>query len=132
MCLRPGLRIAMVGSTGIVVVGLSALYLWDFTRLAFDSAQLRAQIIGKEVRDYVSERVSEAVIERGLHPSTSLEFRDMAVEIIRGDPRIAKKLLESSLKDKAVLNITILAQGTVLAASNPASTSVGEGHTYDF
>jgi PAS domain S-box-containing protein len=132
MSLRTRLRIAIVALAAIVVVGLSALYLWDFTRLAFDSAQLRAQIIGKEVRDYVSERVSEAVIERGLHPSTSLEFRDMAVEIIRDDPRIAKKLLESSLKDKAVLNIKILAQGMALAAANPASVSVGEGHTYDF
>src|SRR5258708_1029496 len=132
MSVRTRLRIAIVALTAIVVVGLSALYLWDFTRLAFDSAQSRAQIIGKEVRDYVSERVNEVVIERDLRPATSLEFRDIAVGIIRDDPRIARKLLNSSLRDKAVLSIKILAQGTALAASNPASTSVGEGSTYDF
>ena len=133
MSLRTRLRIAIVALAAIVVVGLTALYLWDFTRLAFDGAQLRAQIIGKDVRDYVSERVGETVRERGLRPATSDEFRDIASGVIRDDPRIAKKLLESSLKDKAVLSIEILAQGTGLAASNPASAGAGgESPTYDF
>jgi hypothetical protein len=132
MSVRTRLRIAIVALAAIVVVGLTALYLWDFTRLAFDGAQLRAQIIGKDVRDYVSERVGETVRERGLRPATSDEFRDIASGVIRDDPRIAKKLLESSLKDKAVLSIEILAQGTGLAASNPASAGAGEGPTYDF
>jgi PAS domain S-box-containing protein len=132
MSLRTRLRIAIVALAAIVVVGLSALYLWDFTRLAFDGAELRAQIIGKDVRDYVTERVNEIVHEGDVHPATSGEFRDIAAGIIRDDPRIAKMLLESSLKDKAVLSIKVLAQKTALAASNPASTGAGQGPTYDF
>jgi PAS domain S-box-containing protein len=132
MSLRTRLRIAIVALAAIVVVGLSALYLWDFTRLAFDGAELRAQIIGKDVRDYVTERVNEMVQEGDLHPATSGEFRDIAAGIIRDDPRIAKMLLDSSLKDKAVLSITVLAQKTMLAASNPASASAGESPTHDF
>jgi PAS domain S-box-containing protein len=132
MSLRTRLRIAIVALAVIVVVGLSTLYLWDFTRLAFDGAELRAQIIGKDVRDYVTERVNEIVHERDLHPVTSGEFRDIAAGIIRDDPRIANMLLDSSLKDKAVLSIKVLAQKTALAASNPASAGAGESPTYDF
>src|SRR5579872_222093 len=132
MSLRTRLRIAIVALTALAIVGLSGLYLWDFTRLAFDDAQTRAQIIGKDIRDYLFERVSEIVTERQLHPATSAEFRDIAIDIIRTDPRIAKKLLDSSLRDKAILNIRILAHGKALVGSNPALSSVAEGPTYDF
>ena len=127
MSLRTRLRIAIVALAAIVVVGISALYLWDFTRLAFDGAHARARIIAEEVRDKVTQRVNDVVTERILHAATSGEFRDLASGIIRDDPRIAKMLLESSFKDNAVLSVKVLAQKTTLAASNPAWQVTGVG-----
>jgi PAS domain S-box-containing protein len=131
MSLRTRLRIAIVALAAIVVVGLSALYLWDFTRQAFEGANARARIIAEEVRYYVTQRVNEAVTERNLHAATSDEFRGIANGIIRTDPLIAKKLGDS-LKHETVLNIKIEAEGNALIVANPVAAGTAEGPTYDF
>src|SRR5438034_456997 len=107
MSLRTRLRISIVALAAVVVVLLSLLYLYDFTRLAFDGAHARALLVGNEVRDYVSERVNEDITTRALHPATVDDFRDAATIIIQTDPRIANELRASRASYDAVLNIEI-------------------------
>ena len=65
---------------------VSLLYLYDFTRLAFEGAHSRALLVGDEVRDYVSERVNEDIGTRNLHPANLEEFRSAAEDIIEPTP----------------------------------------------
>lgn len=132
MSLRTRLRISIVALAAVVVVLLSLLYLYDFTRLAFEGAHSRALLVGDEVRDYVSERVSEDIATRNLHPATIEEFRDAAEDIIRTDPRIANKLLTSRASYDAVLNIEIVGPHGVLVAADPAPMAASKLPTYDF
>ncbi|MGA2596335.1 MAG: ATP-binding protein [Bryobacteraceae bacterium] len=120
MSLKTRLRISIVAFAAAVVIALSALYLYDFGTLAFEGAHARAIIVGDEVRDYVSERVAEDIGARALHPATVEEFRDAATDIVRSDPRIAKKLQESRASYDAVLNIEIVGKEGVLAAAESA------------
>src|SRR5271165_532555 len=117
MSLKTRLRISIVALAAMVVIALSALYLYDFGALVVEGAHARAVIVGDEVRDYVSERVAEDISARGLHPATIEQFRDAASDIVRTDPRIAKKLQESLASYDAVLNIEITGPQGVLAAA---------------
>ncbi len=121
MSLKTRLRISIVAFAAIVVIALSALYLYDFGTLAFEGAHARALLVGDEVRDYVSERVAEDIGARALHPANLQQFRDAATDIVKTDPRIARKLLESRASYDAVLNIEIVGPQGVMAAAEPAS-----------
>jgi len=132
MSLRTRIRISIVALAAIVVVLLSLLYLYDFTRLAFDGAHARALLVGNEVRDYVSERVHEDIVRRNLHPATAAEFRDDAADIIGTDPRIANQLRGSRASYEAVLNIEIVGSDGVLVAADPTPIAASKLPTYDF
>jgi PAS domain S-box-containing protein len=132
MSLRTRLRISIVALAAVVVIALSVLYLYDFTRLAFHDAQQRALLVGNEVRNYVSERVNEDIGLRHLQPRTPDEFRDAAADIIRTDPRIARRLRESRASYDAVLNVVIIGAHGPLVAADPGATSEAGYPVYDF
>lgn len=132
MSLRTRIRVSIVALAAVVVILLSLLYLYDFTRLAFDGAHARALLVANEVRDYVSERVHEDIVRRNLHPATAEEFRDAATDIIRTDPRIANQLRGSRASYDAVLNIEIAGPLGVLVAADPAPVAASRLPTYDF
>ena len=132
MSLRTRLRISIVALAAIIVIGLSGLYLYDFTRLAFEGARSRALIVGDEVRDYVAERVSEDLNARNMHPANIDQFQAAASDIIRSEPRITNKLIASVASYDAVLNIEIVGNEQVLAAADPSSIGAREFTAYDF
>jgi PAS domain S-box-containing protein len=132
MSLRTRLRISIVALAAIVVIGLSGLYLYDFTRLAFEGAHSRALIVEDEVRDYVAERVSEDLSARNMHPANIDQFQAAASDIIRTDPRITNKLVQSMASYDAVLNIEMVGNEHVLAAADPSSVGAREFAAYDF
>lgn len=132
MSLRTRLRISIVALAAIVVIGLSGLYLYDFTRLAFEGAHSRALIVGDEVGDYVAERVGEDLNARNMHPANIDQFQAAASDIIRTDPRITNKLVQSLATYGAVLNIEIVGKEHVLAAADASSVGAREFAAYDF
>ncbi len=117
MSLRTRLRIAIVALAAIVVIAISGLYLYDFTRLAFEAAHSRAHVVAEEVQDYVVERVNEVMAARNQQPSSQQEFQRLATEIIRTDPLIASKLRRSVADANVILDIEVTdSGGYVLAA----------------
>lgn len=132
MSLKTRLRVSIVALAALVVVALSAVALYDFTRLAFHDAQQRADQVGDDVRAYVSERVNDEIALRGLHPGSAEEFRRAADEIIRTDPRISRMLRESRADYQAVLDIAILNQDGVLVQAAPEAASAHGYPVYDF
>lgn len=126
------MRISIVALAAVIVVFLSLLYLYDFTRLAFESAHERAHLLANEVKDYVSERIYEEILLRHLHPATIEDFHNAATDIIRTDPHIVGKLRASRASYDAVLNIAITGHKGVLVAADPSPASASSLPTYDF
>jgi len=132
MSLKTRLRASIVALAALVVVALSAVALYDFTRLAFHDAQQRADQVGDDVRSYFSERVNDEIALRGLHPASAEEFRHAAGDIIRTDPRISRMLRESRADYGAVLDIAILDRDGVLVQAAPEEASAHGYPVHDF
>ncbi len=57
MSLKARLRIAIVALVTLVVIGMSALYLYDFTRMMFRAASERAGLVADEVKGNLVDRL---------------------------------------------------------------------------
>jgi len=103
----------------IVVVAISAIYLYNFTQLAFEAAALRAGLVANQVKDYVLERVSNVAAAGGLHPASIQESEQAWADILRSDEQISKMLRRTLGNENVVANIFVAdSHGRVLAASN--------------
>ena len=104
----------------IVVVGLSALYLYDFTVIAFRSALYRTDLVASQIKDYLVARIQERQPALDPRPTSISELKAAWIEIVRTDPAIPAILERTSANTDVVLNINILGEdGTILAASSP-------------
>src|ERR1700730_16964871 len=102
MSLKARLRIATVALVALVVIAMSALYLFNFTNMTFTAASQRADLIAKEVKGNLVEQLERETIARGLHPGSVEESKQAWTEIIRGDPKITA-MLKRKLGDADVL-----------------------------
>ena len=75
---------------------------------AIDSAAYRADLITKQVKDYLTERVQEMEDRRATHPATAKELHQDWVEIVRTDPAIPTMLERTTANADLVLNIRIV------------------------
>ncbi len=122
MTLRTRLRIAIVALVVVVVTGLSALYLFDFTRAAFDNAGDMGRNIADNVKGYTVERFGRLLSERSPPPASLDEYIGAWTEIVRTDPSIAAMLQRSRANAYMVANVAIAGQdGRILAASDPTT-----------
>src|SRR5438045_864070 len=96
MSLRARLRLSIVALVAIVVVAISALYLYDFTELAFKTAIARADHIALQIKGYVLDRIEQKMAARGGTPLTLEESKRAWADIVRTDPYI-KAVLERTL-----------------------------------
>lgn len=119
MSLRARLRLSIVALVAIVVVAISALYLYDFTELAFKTAIARADHIAFQVKVYVLDRIEQQMAARGSTPLTLEESKRAWADIVRTDPYI-KGMLERTLAiADLVVSIHISGEdGTTLMASS--------------
>ncbi len=69
MSIKARLRIAIVALVALVVIGMSALYLYDFIRMTFTEARERADFIAKDVKgnlaDHLQRETAVARTEAG-------------------------------------------------------------------
>src|SRR5271156_699760 len=120
MSLKARLRIAIVVLVALVVCAMSALYLYDFTRLSFRSAFERADVVADEGNGTLLTRLNR--------PGTTLpaasmdQLQESWTAIIRTDPNVTDMLNRMLANAKLVLAIRIADEnGKVLAASDPKS-----------
>ena len=133
MSLKGRLRIAIVALVTLVVIAMSALYLYDFTRVTFRSAFDRADVVADEINGYLIERLNLEA-EGDAPPPTSLdELQKAWTEIIRTDPKVTRRLVRTLAGAKLVLSIRVTdPQGQVLAASDPGLAGATPPQAHDF
>jgi PAS domain S-box-containing protein len=120
MSLKARLRIAIVALVTLVVIGMSALYLYDFTRMTFRAASERAGLVADEVKGNLVDRLDRETVARGAHPGSLLEWKTNWARIIGTDPSIAEMLKRTLASADLVVAILVTDEkGQVLAASSP-------------
>jgi len=117
MSLKARLRIAIVALVTLVVIGMSVLYLYDFTRMTFVAASKRADLVADDVKGNLVDRLEREIAARG---SSLEEWKGNWTRIVGTDPGIAEMLKRSLGNDDLVVGILVSDdQGKVLAASSP-------------
>ncbi len=120
MSLKARLRIAIVALVTLVVIGMSVLYLYDFTRMTFRAASERAGLVADEVKGNLVDRLDRETAARGIHPGSLQEWKANWARIVSTDPSIAEMLKRTLANDDLVVGIVVTDdRGNVLAASSP-------------
>ena len=95
MSLESRLRIAIAALVTLVVIAMSALYLYDFTRMTFNAESDRAGLVADQVKGNLLEHLNQQTAARGLHPSGFEELKKAWTDMIERDPYIAGMLQRS-------------------------------------
>jgi PAS domain S-box-containing protein len=133
MSLKARLRLSIVALVAIVVIAISATYLYIFTEKAFEAAATRASLVADQVKDYVLERIAKETAARNLHPSSIEESELTWAEIMRSDSDISEMLKRTLGNADVVANIAITdSHGRALAASNSSLVGTETPQTESF
>src|SRR5260370_36031219 len=100
MSLEVRLRIAIAALIALVVIGMSALYLYDFTRLTFSAASDRAGQVADQVKGNLLVRLDRQSAAHGLHPTSSEGWKKAWTELIQTDPNVTE-IFQRSLPSPA-------------------------------
>ncbi len=133
MSLKARLRIAIVALVALVVIAMSALYLYDFTSMTFSGAEDRADLIAKEVKGNLVDHLRRETEARGLNPSSPQEWKTAWTDIIRTDPKVTA-MLKRTLGGADIVAAILVTdeQGQVLAASGPTVVNTRLAPIHDF
>ncbi len=119
MSLRARLRLAIVTFVTMVVLAVSALYLYAFTQAAFEAASIHAHLIANQVNGYVLERIEAGVAARPVAPGSVAELKAAWTGIVRTDPALTAMLRRTLTNTDVVMNISVVGEdGSILATSN--------------
>jgi PAS domain S-box-containing protein len=133
MSLEVRLRIAIAALVALVVIGMSALYLYDFTRVTFNGASDRAGQVADQVKGNLLVRLDRQSAARGLHPTSFEEWKKAWTELIQTDPIITEMMQRSlASEDLAVAILVTDESGAVLAATNPEQLNTKHRPGEDF
>src|ERR1700693_3163475 len=133
MSLKARLRVAIVALVTLVVIGMSALYLYDFTRMTFHAASDRAGLVADEVKGNLVDRLDRETAARGIHPGSLQEWKANWSRIVSTDPSIAEMLKRTLASADLVVAILVTDdQGHVLAGSSPDLVHTTQKSAEDF
>jgi PAS domain S-box-containing protein len=133
MSIKARLRIAIIALVALVVIGMSALYLYDFTLMTFTGAAERADFIAKDVKGNLADHLDRETEARGLKPASLDDWKQAWTDIIRGDPYVTAMLQRALGDSNLVADIVVTDEnGLVLAASGPAIPGVKLAPVHDF
>ena len=101
---------------------MSLLYLSDFTRISFQGASERADLVADQFKLYLENHLNQEMARHGLQPTSVAAWEDAWTAIIRSDPDITEMLNRTLANADLALAILVTDdRGHVLAAS-PAAT----------
>jgi PAS domain S-box-containing protein len=133
MSIKARLRIAIVALVALVVIGMSMLYLYDFTSMTFTGAAERADFIAKDVKGNLADHLQRETDARGLKPASLQEWKQVWTDIIRTDPNVTAMLKRTLGDSNLVADILVTDEsGDILAASGPAIPGVKLAPVHDF
>ena len=124
MSLKARLRGAIIALVAALVVVMSLLYLADFTKASFSAASDRADLIANQLQFYLENHLKAETATLGIHPTSSAQWEDTWIAIVRRDPNVMELLRATLAKAELALAILISDEhGNVVAASPPRTTS---------
>ena len=133
MSLKTRLRISIVALVTIVVVALSALYLYDFTQSAFEATNKRAHLLETQIQEYLNARIDHNLELKHQHPRTPEEAKQAWTEVVSSDKAIPRMLQRSAAGTDVVVGIEISGEdGRILASSNVEMTKDKPVHAEHF
>jgi signal transduction histidine kinase len=119
MSLRARLRLAIVAFVTMVVLAVSALYLYAFTQAAFEAASIHTHLLANQVKGYVLERIDAGMAARPVAPGSVAELKAAWTGIVRTDPALTAMLQRTLSYTDVVMNISVVGEdGSILATSN--------------
>lgn len=123
MSLKARLRIAIVALATLVVIAMSALYLYEFTTLSFSSAFDRGDAVADEAYSTIRDRLV-ILSKDGTTPTLSIdELKQHLTAAIRMDPEISHMLISMLANESLLSSVRIVDEhGETLAASDPLQT----------
>src|SRR5579864_8406984 len=92
MSLKSRLRRPIIALIALVGVVMSLLYLSDFTRISFQGASERADLIADQFKLYLENHLNIEMARHGLQPTSVAAWEDAWTAIIRNDPDITEML----------------------------------------
>src|SRR5579871_5949929 len=118
MSLKARLRIAIVALVTLVVIAMSALYLYDFTNLSFRSAFDRGEAVADEVYSNLTARLSALPLDDQKPPPNSIDDLKLRLgDSIRTDPNVSRMLIRMLADESLLSSIRIVDEhGDILAA----------------
>jgi PAS domain S-box-containing protein len=134
MSLKARLRVAIVALVTLVVIGMSALYLYDFTRMTLGAASDRAGLVADDVKGNLVDRLNrEPALREGASPGSLQEWKANWAKIVSTDPRIGEMLKRALGNADLVVAILVTDdRGQVLAASSPDLVHTTQKAAEDF
>ncbi|HEY6390213.1 MAG TPA: ATP-binding protein [Bryobacteraceae bacterium] len=133
MSLEARLRIAIAALVALVVIAMSALYLYDFTRMTFQTASQRAGLVADQVQGSLLDVLNRETAARGLHPTSFDEWKKTWTDLIQRDPDITGMLTRTlGNADQVVAILVTDESGAILASSNPKQVNTTRGPGDDF
>ncbi|HTW66114.1 MAG TPA: ATP-binding protein [Bryobacteraceae bacterium] len=124
MSLKARLRRPIVALVALVVVVMSLLYLSDFTRISFEGAADRADLVAEQFKLYLANHLNLEMNLHGMRPVSVAQWEDGWTEIIRRDPDITDMLNRTLAQADLALAIVVTDRhGDILAASPVATSS---------
>lgn len=124
MSLKARLRRPIVALVALIVVVMSLLYLSDFTRISFQGAADRADLVGEQFKLYLANHLNLEMNRHGMHPVSVADWENGWTEIIRRDPDITDMLNRTlGQADLALAILVTDRHGDILAASPAGTTS---------
>src|SRR5271155_4811394 len=104
MSLKARLRIAIVALVTLVVIAMSALYLYDFTNQSLRSAFARGEAVADEVKSNLTARLSALPLDDSAPPPNSIDELTLRLTTaIRTDPDVSRMLI-NMLADENLLS----------------------------
>jgi PAS domain S-box-containing protein len=120
MSLKARLRIAIVALVTLLVIGMSVLYLYDFTHLTFQDTSDLAGFVADEVKENLLDRLDREVAAQNVHGSSVEEWKAIWTQIISTNPAIPEMLKRTQGNADLVAAILVTDnRGNVLASSHP-------------
>src|ERR1700686_791811 len=92
MSLKSRLRRPIVALVALVGVVMSLLYLSDFTRVSFQGAAQRADLVADQLKLYLKNHLNFEMARHGVQPTSVAAWEDGWTAVIRNDPDIIEML----------------------------------------
>jgi hypothetical protein len=133
MSLRARLRIAIVALVALVVIAMSILYLYDFTRVSLGSASELADLMADQVKGNLLDLLPRDASAGGIRPNSLGEWKDTWTRVIQEDPKVEEMLKRALGTTNLALAILVTDDsGKVLASSNPDQKNTAVPPSRDF